>query len=508
VTDLASKPGAGEASADNSAPSREADGLEEVAADAAGAGTSPSDTPGTGDPTYEWAPAEPTPRKSRKALWISLTAGAAAVGLVASSLVLIAPGTSVAGVPVGGMTPGAAADAITQRLAGTTVVLTGAGGDAEITGADLGASVDAEALAHAAFEERPMWNVTGWFAGASEADISIDAAVAAAALREAAPELHVDPVDATLAFDSTATNYVTTPAVDGTGIDVVAVEAALQRAFDTGQERVEFDAVALPVAATTTTETAEATAATLNTILDQAGFYVGPERTVPVDRAVAASWLTVTPTGDGEFEITADADAIQEVAEASLAGINREAVNATVITDSDGDVLSEVTAGVDGRALGDISGVGEGYAAALGGGSGVYEVPVTTTPATTTALARRIEVDLSDQRVYMFENGDVVNSYAMSSGLPGYDTITGNYRITAKLRQQNMGNPDLTKAPFYYTQNVPWVMYFNGDQALHGAYWHNNFGRRMSHGCVNLPVEVAAFMYQWAPMGTEVWVHA
>ncbi len=51
-------------------------------------------------------------------------------------------------------------------------------------------------------------------------------------------------------------------------------------------------------------------------------------------------------------------------------------------------------------------------------------------------------------------------------------------------------------------------MYFNLDaEALHGAYWHNNFGHKMSHGCVNLPLYFATWLYGWAPLGTEVWVH-
>jgi lipoprotein-anchoring transpeptidase ErfK/SrfK len=52
-------------------------------------------------------------------------------------------------------------------------------------------------------------------------------------------------------------------------------------------------------------------------------------------------------------------------------------------------------------------------------------------------------------------------------------------------------------------------MYFNYDaEALHGAYWHNNFGTPMSHGCVNLPLDMATFLFNWAPLGTMVWVHA
>src|SRR5688572_26630500 len=104
MTDLATKPGAEEAPlGDATAP---------LPSDAALADNT---TVGAGDgntPTYVWAPEDPAPRKRRLALWIGIPAGVAVIGLVASSLVLIAPGTSVAGVPVGGLTPGAAADAI------------------------------------------------------------------------------------------------------------------------------------------------------------------------------------------------------------------------------------------------------------------------------------------------------------------------------------------------------------------------------------------------------------
>jgi lipoprotein-anchoring transpeptidase ErfK/SrfK len=52
-------------------------------------------------------------------------------------------------------------------------------------------------------------------------------------------------------------------------------------------------------------------------------------------------------------------------------------------------------------------------------------------------------------------------------------------------------------------------MYINGSVALHGAYWHNLFGSgvRLSHGCINLPLDSAAWLYKWAPVGTTVVVH-
>ncbi|MGH2559140.1 MAG: L,D-transpeptidase, partial [Thermomicrobiales bacterium] len=61
----------------------------------------------------------------------------------------------------------------------------------------------------------------------------------------------------------------------------------------------------------------------------------------------------------------------------------------------------------------------------------------------------------------------------------------------------------------YRVEDVPSVMYFdNNGNALHGTYWHSNFGAPMSHGCVNLPLDVAAFLYGWTEIGTPVSVIA
>ena len=498
MTDLATRPDAEGAPIDDATESVAADTASSPESDLAGSGSTPPLT---------WAPTGPAPRKRHLALWIGIPAGIAVVGLVASSLVLIAPGTSIAGVPVGGLTPGAAADAIQNRLAETTIVLTGAGGDVEVTGADLGASVDARELANSAFAANPMWNPTAWFPAPVDAEVTIDTDAATSALRAAAPDLFIDPVDSSIALDPATANFVATPSVDGSGIDLDAVRATLETAFTSGQAIVEMDASLAPVEPTSPTAVAEATVQRVNAMLDSIGFYVGAERTVPIDRVVAASWLTIAPGERGTYSVTADETAIQQVVDSLPASINREAVNATSITDSSGGVLREETVGVVGRSLDSTDGIANGFAEQLGSFNAVYELPVTEVPFTTNAIARRIEVDLGEQRVYFFENETVVNSWLISSGTFGNDTDTGRFRITSKLRTQNMGNPDLTKAPNYYTQNVPWVMYYNGDEALHGAYWHNNFGNRMSHGCVNMPLGAAEFAYGWAPMGTEVWVH-
>jgi lipoprotein-anchoring transpeptidase ErfK/SrfK len=61
---------------------------------------------------------------------------------------------------------------------------------------------------------------------------------------------------------------------------------------------------------------------------------------------------------------------------------------------------------------------------------------------------------------------------------------------------------------YYDVPSVPWVMYFTDlGHALHGTYWHNNFGQTMSHGCVNLPMDFAEWLYGWADIGTRVEIH-
>lgn len=497
VTDLATRPGV------------DGDTIGEAGASDIVTAADGTDAP---PPSYEWAPAEPAPRKRRLWLWIGIPVALLGVAAAASSLALIAPGTAIAGVPVGGMTPGAAAEAVQQRLATTTVVLTGDGGGAVVTAAELGASVDARGLADDAFASHPAWNLGSWFASPSDAHVVLDTAVATAALRAAAPQLYSDPVDATLAFDPASASYVTTPAVDGQGVDETAVRAALQQALDAGAATVELDATRAPVDPGTPTYVATAAASTLNRMLSTAGFYVGGERTVPVQAATIASWITIEPGERGTFDISVTAADIEPLIEGLPAAVERAVVNATVITNAGGEVLSTPTAGVTGRTLESTAGIAKAYAAQLRTGNAVYELPVTETAFTTTSLARLLEVDLSEQRLYLKENGAVVDSWAVSSGKGITPTFTGHYSIYSKATVQTMRGYDRDAQGNiigeYTTPNVKWPMYFNGGQAFHGVYWHNNYGYPMSHGCVGMPEWRAQQVYHWAPYGTDVWIHS
>jgi hypothetical protein len=84
-----------------------------------------------------------------------------------------------------------------------------------------------------------------------------------------------------------------------------------------------------------------------------------------------------------------------------------------------------------------------------------------------------------------------------------FATPTGLYYVNTKIDSQTMEG--VLGGEYYNVPDVPYVMYFTDrGHAIHGAYWHNNFGSVMSHGCINLPLDVAAWMYSWAPMGMAV----
>ena len=114
---------------------------------------------------------------------------------------------------------------------------------------------------------------------------------------------------------------------------------------------------------------------------------------------------------------------------------------------------------------------------------------------------RWIDVDLTNQQVYAYEGDVVVNSFIVSTGTWLTPTVTGKYKIYVKVRMQDM------RGPGYHLRDVPYVMFFHGDYGLHGTYWHNNFGTPMSRGCVNLTIDDAAWLFNWASVGTVVNVH-
>lgn len=116
-----------------------------------------------------------------------------------------------------------------------------------------------------------------------------------------------------------------------------------------------------------------------------------------------------------------------------------------------------------------------------------------------------VDVNLSTQTMVAYEGQTPVYTARVSSGVYKHPTVVGTYRVYAKYRTTRMQGGEGVE--HYDIPNVPYTLYFYSGYALHGAFWHNNFGHPMSHGCVNLSVNDSKWMYDWAPIGTMVVTH-
>lgn len=121
-----------------------------------------------------------------------------------------------------------------------------------------------------------------------------------------------------------------------------------------------------------------------------------------------------------------------------------------------------------------------------------------------TSSNKHIYIDLTNQKIFAKEGDRTIYEFLISSGKWGR-TPTGDFVTWIKLRYTRMTGGNKAIGTFYDLPNVPYTMYFYNSAipksrgyGIHGAYWHNNFGHPMSHGCINVKPEEAGLLYAWA----------
>ena len=112
-----------------------------------------------------------------------------------------------------------------------------------------------------------------------------------------------------------------------------------------------------------------------------------------------------------------------------------------------------------------------------------------------------IEIILSEYKLIAWEGNTPLLTTIVAIGKPQTPTATGTFHIYLKYEYKAMSGPG------YYLRGVPHTMFFDKGYAVHGAYWHSNWGNPMSHGCVNVNLTDAGWLYAWAPSGTKVVIH-
>ncbi len=150
----------------------------------------------------------------------------------------------------------------------------------------------------------------------------------------------------------------------------------------------------------------------------------------------------------------------------------------------------------------------------IGGGRWIKQthvslVEVNEPPEGVSAGAFWVEIDLYEQTAAAYEGSRMVYASLISSGLNRWPTHEGLFQVWDRHRATKMSGAE-GKVDYYFIEDVPHTMFFDQDIALHGAYWHDRFGYKHSHGCVNMPPLAAEWVYNWsagAPEDLWVWVH-
>lgn len=152
----------------------------------------------------------------------------------------------------------------------------------------------------------------------------------------------------------------------------------------------------------------------------------------------------------------------------------------------------------------------------IGGGRWIKQtyvslVDTTERPAEVGPNEYWVEVDLYEQTAAAYVGDQMVYATLISSGLNRWPTSEGLFQVWSRHTQTKMSGAE-GKVDYYFIEDVPHTMYFDQPNqiALHGAYWHERFGYKHSHGCVNMPPYDAEWMFNWsanAPNDLWVYVH-
>lgn len=131
-----------------------------------------------------------------------------------------------------------------------------------------------------------------------------------------------------------------------------------------------------------------------------------------------------------------------------------------------------------------------------------------TTPPDGVTNGRWIDINLAEQTLAVYDNNEMVFATLIASGVEPFWTRPGLFQIYLKKQTEDMsGAFEADRSDYYYLQNVPYTMYFDKARAIHGAYWRTFMGYEQSHGCVNMSIADAAWLFNWAQEGDWVHVH-
>ncbi|MDR1450667.1 MAG: L,D-transpeptidase family protein [Propionibacteriaceae bacterium] len=484
-------------------------------------------------------PPAPKPGRRRAKTVVLVSLAVVIVAALAGAAVFAAayygerakPGVTLAGERVAGQDAVQlknTAAAIGQKL---RLPLTVSGKTVEATGRDLGVTVDAARSSDAALAQgrgAAFWSAYNPFVPKTA---SLALHVDESALQYYLDDRFVSAASAAaeprVAYDEAAGRFVVTPGHTGQTVDTAPLLAALGHYAADGSDAlapltltVKPDLPQISDAAAEAAANAANARLGLSIVIDN-GMKGLAARSYQIPAALIAAWTVVQPQPvDGEVELKVDKAKIEAELPALLAEALTVAMRpqTTLVYPGTTNVIDIVEWGIDGTKMTDPASALAAVTAALEEGrdaavtASVEVVPfeeITKEPPQNYGEpngAKWIDINKSNFTVTLYEGTTAVRSFLVSIGAGGkYETTDGVFYIYLKYDHQVMRGPP--EDP--YVSPTDWVSYFNSDIAFHSAPWNepNGWGRRVSHGCVNMKTADSKAVYDWAPLGTKVEVH-
>ena len=435
------------------------------------------------------------------------------------------PGTTVAGTDVSGKSREQVVAAIENRAKSAKVDISG-DVTASASLADLGTTVDAQATADAVMArgdslgeklqalvskgEVPVVTTTNTTTVSSYATSLI-------------PEDRAKARNATVVLSEDGTTFSTTSASNGASLDVNALEQAAQKAATSlGSSSVSL---------TMTDAAPKVSDDEAQKVADKANNWVSQDVTITLDEdsytaenTDKASWIKVTNSAESAPTIAVDAAKVSQWVQAQAEEAKVEPVTGQRNVNASGKVVSTPTEAKDGKTVNNADTVAKSITESFGSDkayTGTFETTAVKAEWKERTIAagaenlpyqaapgeKWVDLNLSNKTVTAYEGATVVHGpVSIVDGAAETPTVTGTYKVYLQYESQTMRGENADGSP-YVAEDVPWVSYFYSGYAFHGAGWRSSFGYSGSHGCVNMPVSEAQWIYNWVDTNTVVQSH-
>jgi len=432
----------------------------------------------------------------------------------------VLPTTTIAGYDISGMTAAQVGAVLTQIQNDISVHITVDGTTKDATGTDLGISVDGPAIL-ATVAHQPHHPLGVYFHSTTDVPlaVAIDKDQFNSWLTRNFPDSFIPATNAGLAYDPATNLFSVTGSAPGTGVadaDLESISRTL--AAQSGQASLSTSG-SEPVPPSILDDQAQSAEQWANQrLLTQCSFSYDDQILYTLTPGDIASLITIAPHMTGPM-VGVDPNRVHDlIATTVTPAIDTAPTTQKLVTDELGNTVAVAQEGAPGRTVSDPDSLTEQIIACVESGQAtqisvaLVDVPYptqssvpTTTPPAGSENSHWADVNLTTQTVTLMNGSTPGRTLVLSSGAPAHPTPAGVFHVYAQVKSQSLSG--CVDDDCYYYPDVHWDTWFYEDYGFHEAYWHQEFGTPVSHGCLNLTYDDALAVFDWLSISDAVYIH-